>query len=91
MHGDVQVEARLAMDLRFDVFVPIPVPRRVRGIAEIAGDARGKWEIRDIWIEISPFGFRLAGYDERKTIRSALHAMAGSDIGRYYRGSLRIT
>lgn len=82
---------KLLMDVSFEVILKDPVPHKVRGIAEVAGDPKGRWEVRDIWIATHPFGYRLAGYDERQNIRLALHMLAGGDIGRSYRGSLKIT
>ena len=77
------------MDWPFDVFLLRPVPRRVQGLAEIAGDWRGNWEIKDIWISTAPKTFRLADHAERQQISLSLHMMAGGEIGRAYRKSIQ--
>lgn len=79
------------MDWPFSTYVTHPRPKVISGIAEIAGDRGGSWQVTTIYIE-DQFGrrrmYRHADYDERRQIEMSLHVLAGGDIGRAYRRSM---
>lgn len=77
------------MDWPFETYIKRPLHRRVKGVAEIAGQRNGAWEIRNVWIETGENLFRPADYDERKQVEISLQMMAGGKIGRAYRKSLK--
>lgn len=76
------------MDWPFETTICRPAPGRICGVAEIVGKEGGVWQVGQIYVS-DRFGWRLADYDEQKDIAWNLHTLAGGDIGRAYRSSLR--
>lgn len=88
LFAQAEIEKEVVMDWPFETYIMRPLPMRVKGIAEIAGNRNGFWEVRDIWIQQDGNLFRAAGHDERKQIELSLQMMAGGKIGKAYRDSL---
>lgn len=75
------------MEWPFATYIMQPLPRKIEGIAEVAGTRDGSWEVRDIWIKTGHRTYRSASYDERQQIKLTLELLAGGQIGRAYRES----
>lgn len=76
------------MDWPFETIIHRPVPKRICGVAEIVGGEGGVWQVGQIYVA-DRCGWRHADCHEQKDIAWNLHTLAGGDIGRAYRKSLR--
>lgn len=75
------------MDWPFETLIHRPQTKRVCGVAEIVG-REGVWQVGQIYVS-DRLGWRHADRDEQREISWSLHALAGGDIGRAYRRSLK--
>ena len=76
------------MDWPFETNICRPVPRRICGFAEIVGKEGGVWQVGQIYVS-DRLGWRHADHDEALDIAWTLHLLAGGDIGRAYRKSIK--
>lgn len=76
------------MDWPFETLIHRPQPKKVCGVAEIVGREGGVWQVGQIYVA-DRLGWRHADRDEQREISWSLHTLAGGNIGRAYRKSLR--
>lgn len=76
------------MDWPFETLIHLPQPKKVCGVAEIVGDSKGEWDIGHVYVR-NHHGFRFADHIERREVCLTLYTLAGGNIGRAYRKSLR--